>query len=63
MIGILIVAHDNLGDSLIRAVSHVLGGRPPQFEQFGVAAMREGNSATDMKSRFGNEPATRPLSS
>jgi mannose PTS system EIIA component len=38
MIGILIVAHDNLGDSLIRAASHVLGGRPAQFESFGVAA-------------------------
>jgi mannose PTS system EIIA component len=38
MIGILIVAHDNLGDSLIRAATHVLGGRPAQFEHFGVAA-------------------------
>jgi PTS system ascorbate-specific IIA component len=38
MIGILIVAHDNLGESLIRAATHVLGGRPPQFESLGVAA-------------------------
>ena len=32
MIGILIIAHDTLGESLARAVTHVLGGRPPQFE-------------------------------
>jgi PTS system ascorbate-specific IIA component len=38
MIGILIVAHDTLGESLVRAVTHVLGGRPPQFEAFSVAA-------------------------
>ncbi len=38
MIGILIVAHDTLGDSLVRAVTHVLGSRPPQFEALGVAA-------------------------
>ena len=38
MIGILIVAHDTLGDSLVRAVTHVLGTRPPQFEVLSVAA-------------------------
>ena len=38
MIGILIVAHDNLGDSLVRAVTHVLGTRPPQFEVLAVKA-------------------------
>ena len=38
MIGILIVAHDKLGESLIGAVTHVLGGRPLQFESLGVAA-------------------------
>ena len=38
MIGILIVAHDTLGDSLVNAVTHVLGSRPPQFETLGVAA-------------------------
>ena len=38
MIGILIVAHDTLGDSLVRAVTHVLGQRPPHFEAFPVAA-------------------------
>ena len=38
MIGILIVAHDRLGDSLVGAVTHVLGARPAQFETLGVAA-------------------------
>ena len=38
MIGVLIVAHDTLGDSLVKAVTHVLGVRPPQFEVMAVAA-------------------------
>ncbi|NDP43488.1 MAG: PTS fructose transporter subunit IIA [Aromatoleum sp.] len=38
MIGILIVAHDTLGDSLVKAVTHVLGTRPPQFDVVSVAA-------------------------
>jgi mannose PTS system EIIA component len=38
MIGILIVAHDTLSDSLIKATSHVLGARPPQFEGLRVAS-------------------------
>ena len=36
MIGILIVAHGNLGDSLIQCATHVMGSRPPQLEQFGI---------------------------
>ena len=38
MIGILIVAHDSLGDSLADAIAHVLGSRPPQFEVLPVHA-------------------------
>jgi PTS system mannose-specific IIA component len=38
MIGILIVAHDTLPDSLVKAVTHVLGTRPPQFETVSVSA-------------------------
>lgn len=38
MIGILIVAHDTLGESLVRAVTHVLATRPPHFETLGVRA-------------------------
>lgn len=36
MIGILIVAHGTLGESLIHCVSHVMGGRPPLLRQLGV---------------------------
>ncbi|MEO8485220.1 MAG: PTS fructose transporter subunit IIA [Betaproteobacteria bacterium] len=36
MIGILIVAHDTLAESLARALTHVLGARPPQFETLSV---------------------------
>jgi mannose PTS system EIIA component len=38
MIGILIVAHDTLGESLAGAVSHVLGHRPQQFATLQVKA-------------------------
>jgi PTS system ascorbate-specific IIA component len=38
MIGVLIIAHDTLGDSLVQAVTHVLGTRPPRFEAFAVRA-------------------------
>jgi len=38
MIGVLIMAHDRLGDSLADAVTHVLGARPPQFDVFPVGA-------------------------
>jgi len=38
VIGILIVAHDRLGESLVDAVRNVLGARPPQFDVFPVAA-------------------------
>jgi PTS system ascorbate-specific IIA component len=36
MIGILIVAHGTLGESLIHCASHVLGSRPLQLMQLGV---------------------------
>lgn len=37
MIGILIIAHGNLGESLIHCASHVFGGHPPHLAQIGVA--------------------------
>ena len=37
MIGILIIAHGTLGDSLIHCASHVFGGLQPRLQQFGVA--------------------------
>ena len=36
MVGILIIAHGTLGESLIHCASHVLGSRPLQLMQLGV---------------------------
>lgn len=36
MIGILIIAHGNLGESLIGCASHVLGKTPPQLKSLEV---------------------------
>jgi len=36
MVGILIVAHGTLGESLIHCASHVIGSRPLQLLQLGV---------------------------
>ncbi len=36
MIGILIIAHSKLGESLIECAAHVLGSRPPLLEQLGI---------------------------
>ena len=38
MIGILIIAHGTLGESLIHCASHVLNKRPPHLRQLGVTA-------------------------
>ncbi|MEP7060814.1 MAG: PTS fructose transporter subunit IIA [Betaproteobacteria bacterium] len=38
MIGLLIIAHDTLPDSLVQTVTHVLGARPPLFDALSVAA-------------------------
>ena len=37
MIGILIVSHGSFGEALVHSASHVLGKRPPQVRQMGVA--------------------------
>ena len=37
MVGILIIAHGTLGESLIHCASHVMGSRPPQLAQIGVS--------------------------
>jgi len=38
MIGILIISHGTLGESLIHCVSHVMGARPPMLQQFSIDA-------------------------
>ncbi|MEK6209416.1 MAG: PTS fructose transporter subunit IIA [Pseudomonadota bacterium] len=39
MVGILIVAHGMLGESLIHCASHVMGSRPPHLMQIGVSML------------------------
>jgi PTS system ascorbate-specific IIA component len=36
MIGILIIAHGTLGESLLHCASHILGSRPRQLAQIGI---------------------------
>ena len=38
MIGILIISHGTLGESLIHCASHVLNKRPPLLKQLGITA-------------------------
>src|SRR5918992_1137175 len=38
MIGILIIAHGTLGESLVHCASHVLNKRPPRLRQLGITA-------------------------
>ena len=38
MIGILIITHGTLGESLIHCASHVLNKRPPRLRQLGITA-------------------------
>lgn len=38
MIGILLITHDTLGESLIQCASHVLNKRPEQLLQLGLSA-------------------------
>jgi mannose PTS system EIIA component len=39
MIGVLIVAHGSLGDSLIECATHVMGQRPAQLEALAISKL------------------------
>lgn len=41
MIGLLLITHGTLGESLIHNVIHVLNKRPPQLMQLGVASQED----------------------
>jgi PTS system ascorbate-specific IIA component len=41
MIGILLLTHGTLGESLIDCASHVLDRRPPRLDQLGVTAQHD----------------------
>jgi len=38
MIGVVVIAHESLGDALIRCVTHVLGSRPAKLESLSVGS-------------------------
>ncbi len=38
MIGLLLITHSSLGESLVQCVCHVMGRRPPQIMQLGLSA-------------------------
>ena len=44
MIGILIIAHGALGESLIHCANHVFGGHPPHLAQMSVALHDDPNT-------------------
>lgn len=44
MIGILIIAHGSLGESLIQCASHVMGKRPTQLEYLAVSIQDDPSS-------------------
>ena len=46
MIGILIISHGNLGDSLIHCAHHVVGGNPPQLMHLGVTVQDDPDVVT-----------------
>ena len=39
MVGILLITHGSLGESLLRAAAHTLGGQPERAEHIGVTAL------------------------
>jgi len=48
MIALFIVAHGNLGDSLIESVRHVLGVRPPELESLDLTACEDPEQMLDL---------------
>ena len=48
MIGMLIVAHGALGESLVQCASHVLGSRPPLLKQIGVSLHDDTNALVQL---------------
>jgi PTS system ascorbate-specific IIA component len=47
MIGILIISHGNLGDSLIHCANHVLGGRSPHLTGLSITVRDDPDAAAD----------------
>ncbi|GAB2898071.1 PTS fructose transporter subunit IIA [Uliginosibacterium flavum] len=52
MIGLLIITHGALGESLIQCICHVINKRPLHIAQLGVAAQDEPNEVLDEAHRL-----------
>ncbi|MGA7986276.1 MAG: PTS sugar transporter subunit IIA [Burkholderiales bacterium] len=55
MIGILIISHGALGESLIHAASHVLGKRPLRVRQVGVTVHDDPEAILPLVREFAHE--------
>jgi PTS system mannose-specific IIA component len=55
MIGILVIAHGTLGESLIHCASHVMGTRPPLMRQLGVGTHDDPTSLLPQAQRLVKE--------
>jgi PTS system ascorbate-specific IIA component len=55
MIGILVIAHGTLGESLIHCASHVMGTRPPLMRQLGVGTHDDPTSLLPQAQRMVKE--------
>lgn len=47
MIGIVIIAHGSLGETLVQCATHVMGGRPERVVTLAVAARKDPESLLD----------------
>lgn len=52
MIGILLLTHGTLGESLIQCACHVVNKRPPRLAQLGVAAQDDPHDVLDEAHRL-----------
>ncbi|NNM83472.1 MAG: PTS fructose transporter subunit IIA [Burkholderiales bacterium] len=55
MVGILIIAHGTLGESLIHCASHVIGRRPQNLMQIGVSVKDDPQAVLPRAIRFVKE--------
>ncbi len=54
MIGILLITHGSLGESLLQCVCHVMNRRPPQMMQLGVSGQDDPLDALPLARRLLN---------
>ena len=54
MIGILLITHGSLGESLVQCVCHVMNRRPPQMMQLGVSGQDDPLDALPLARRLLN---------